>query len=76
MNVRGIEYKKRNEVERAIRELEQMSRLVPDEPKTHYNLGVLYKLQDDIERVEVRDYASGCDIRLYSGHWASIPLPL
>ncbi|HYK91455.1 MAG TPA: FG-GAP-like repeat-containing protein, partial [Acidobacteriota bacterium] len=40
----GIEYKRESRYELAVRQFEQMVRLVPDEPVSHYNLGVLYKL--------------------------------
>src|SRR6266403_98516 len=39
----GIIYKKDSAYDKAITQLEQMTKLVPDEPKSHYNLGSLYK---------------------------------
>src|SRR6266481_7396943 len=34
----GIVYKKDSEYDKAIRQLEQMAQLAPEDPKTHYNL--------------------------------------
>src|SRR6266568_998213 len=45
----GIVYKKESAYDKAITQLEQMTRLAPDEPKSHYNLGAAYKVSDKLK---------------------------
>src|SRR5947209_8387166 len=40
----GITYKKESEYDHAVEQFEQMVKLVPDDPTSHYNLGYLYKV--------------------------------
>ena len=43
----GIEFKKQGQFERAEAELREMLKRVPDEPVSHYNVGVLHKARGD-----------------------------
>src|SRR5512138_3175582 len=43
----GVAYKRQGDFDRAQAQFETMTRLVPDEPVSHYQLGSLYKLKGE-----------------------------
>src|ERR1035437_9475194 len=43
----GMAFKKQAEFDRALVQFQQMARLAPNEPATHYQLGALHKLGND-----------------------------
>ena len=55
----GIAWKRASEYDKALAQLQHMAELVPDEPVTHYNLGVLYKLvgkpQESVGQFEIAE---------------------